>query len=203
QWRQPLNALNVNIENLEFDYEDGVIDKEFLDKFINKQTKILHFMSNTIDDFRNFFRVDKEKISFSIKKAIQDNVNIQISELNKYGIAINIQGEDFIIDGFQNEFLQVIMNLISNAKDAIVETKQKDGQIDISLMENKVTVTDNGGGIPSDIIERIFEPYYTTKEQGKGTGMGLYMSKMIIEDNMGGKIGVSNVDGGASFTIKL
>ncbi|MCK5111216.1 MAG: HAMP domain-containing histidine kinase [Arcobacteraceae bacterium] len=206
QWRQPLNSLNVNIENLEFDYEDGVIDKEFLEKFIIEQTKTLHFMSRTIDNFRNFYRIDKQKAEFSVKEAIEDSVNIQISELNKYNIKIDLTGEDFIIYGFENEFLQVIMNLISNAKDAIIESKQENGQIDILLINhltNKVIVTDNGGGIPFDIIERIFEPYYTTKEQGKGTGMGLYMSKMIIEDNMGGKISVSSVDGGAKFIIEL
>ena len=206
QWRQPLNAVNVNIENLEFDYEDGVIDKEFLDKFIVEQTKTLQFMSKTIDDFRNFFRIKKEKKAFSIKKAIENSVNIQISELNKHDITLNIKGEDFIIDGFENEFLQVMMNLISNAKDAIIQhkqTEQKDGLIGITLFKNSITVTDNGGGIPNDIIGRIFEPYYTTKEQGKGTGMGLYMSKMIIEDNMGGKLYVKNENGGAVFIIKL
>ncbi|MCK5111897.1 MAG: hypothetical protein KAQ94_10295 [Arcobacteraceae bacterium] len=203
QWRQPLNALNVNIENLEFDYEDGIVNKEFLDKFIIEQTKTLHYMSKTIDDFRNFYRIDKEKVDFSIKKAIENSINIQTTELKKYGIIINIIGEDFTIYGFVNEFQQVIMNLISNTKDAIVETKQKNGQIDISLMDEKIIFKDNGGGIPDDIIKRIFEPYYTTKEQGKGTGMGLYMSKMIIEDNMGGKISVSNVDDGAEFIIVL
>ena len=206
QWRQPLNAINVNIENLEFDYEDGIIDKEFLDKFIIDQTKTLQFMSKTIDDFRNFYKIDKQKNPFSIKETIEKCINIQSAQLKNHSIAINITGEDLIIDGFENEFLQVIMNLISNAKDAIIQkeqTKQKDGQIDISLLKNEVIVTDNGGGIPNDIIERIFEPYYTTKEQGKGTGMGLYMSKMIIEDNMGGKISVANNQDGASFTIDL
>ena len=203
QWRQPLNAINVNIENLEFDYEDGVIDKKYLDKFILQQTDTLQFMSTTIDDFRNFFRVDKQKADFSVKKAIGNSVNIQMSQLQRYDIKMNVKGEDFTINGFENEFLQVIMNLISNAKDAIVQTEQKDGAIEISLIDNRVVVTDNGGGIPSDIIDRVFEPYYTTKEQGKGTGMGLYMSKMIIEDNMGGRISAANVDSGVSFTIEL
>ena len=201
QWRQPLNTLNVNIENLEYDYEDGVIDKEFLDKFITQQTDTLQYMSKTIDDFSNFFRIDKQKAPFSVKKAVEDSINIQLAELNEYDITLNIKGDDFIINGFENEFLQVMINLISNAIDAIIQNEQKDGLIEISLFNNSVIVTDNGGGIPSDIIERIFEPYYTTKEQGKGTGMGLYMSKMIIEDNMDGKISITNIDGGAKFTI--
>ena len=130
-------------------------------------------------------------------------LDFKIDQLSKYDITLNFQGEDFTANGFENEFLQVIMNLISNSKDAIVQTKQKDGAIEISLIDNRVVVTDNGGGIPSDIIDRVFEPYYTTKEQGKGTGMGLYMSKMIIEDNMGGRISAANVDSGVSFTIEL
>jgi len=204
QWRQPLNTLNVNIENLEFDYEDKLIDKEFLDKFILEQTKILHYMSKTIDDFRNFFRIDKQKTDFSVKKAIENSINIQLPELKKYDISLDIHGDDFIINGFENEFLQVIMNLISNAKDAIVHNNQNNGKIDISLQKNQVIIKDNAGGIPLDIIDRIFEPYYTTKEQGKGTGMGLYMSKMIIENNMDGKISVSNSKNNeAIFRIKL
>ncbi|MCU7835051.1 MAG: HAMP domain-containing histidine kinase [gamma proteobacterium symbiont of Taylorina sp.] len=203
QWRQPLDALNVNIENLEFDYEDGLIDKEFLDKFIVHQTDTLQYMSKTIDDFRNFFRIDKEKTAFSVKEAIEKSVIMQSAHLKNYGITLMVTGNDFIVDGFNSEFQQVIMNLISNAKDAILETKQKDGIIDISLKDNKVTIKDNGAGIPDDLITRIFEPYYTTKEQGKGTGMGLYMSKMIIEGNMNGKISVLNSGGGTNFIIDL
>ncbi|MCU7835053.1 MAG: PAS domain S-box protein [gamma proteobacterium symbiont of Taylorina sp.] len=203
QWRQPLNSLNVNIENLEFDYEDGLIDKEFLDKFIVHQTDTLQYMSKTIDNFRNFFRIDKQKANFSVKKAIENSINIQMSELNKHGISLSVHGEDIIINSFENEFQQAVMNLISNAKDAIIQSKQKDGAIDISLTDGKIIIRDNGGGIPAASIERIFEPYYTTKEQGKGTGMGLYMSKMIIENNMGGKISVLNSGDGACFIIDM
>ena len=203
QWRQPLNSLNINLENLEYDYEDGVIDKEFVNKFIKQQTDTLHFMNKTIDDFRNFFKIDKEKISFRIKEAIEKSVNIQSAYLKDHDITLNITGEDFNTKGIESEFQQVIMNLISNAKDAIIEAGQKNGKIEISLIDNKVIVTDNGGGIPDDIIERIFDSYYTTKEQDKGTGVGLYMSKMIIEESMGGKISVANIDGGVSFTIVL
>ena len=114
-----------------------------------------------------------------------------------------IPGEDFIADGFQNEFQQVIMNLISNAKDAMIEHEQKDGHIEISLSAHTVTVSDNGGGIDDDVIDRIFEPYYTTKDQGQGIGMGLYICKKIIEDNMGGTIRAANSNGGAIFTIEM
>jgi len=202
QWRQPLNSLNINIQNLDDDYEDGLIDSEFIDNFIAKQTKTIQFMSNTIDDFRNFFRVDKIKKVFSVKEAIETTVSIQLAQLKNSNISLEIIGEDFEIDAIESEFKQVILNLITNAKDALEDKKISNGKILISLEKEKIVISDNGEGIPEDIIDRIFEPYFTTKEQGKGTGIGLYMSKMIIEQNIGGSLSVKN-NGGAEFTIRL
>lgn len=201
QWRQPLNVLNVNIENLEFDYEDGLVNKEFIDKFIENQTKTLHYMSQTIDDFRNFFKIDKKKSIFSIKKAIEESLSIQESQLKNAGVLLSIYGDDFSINGFESEFKQVIMNLIANSKDAIKDKKIENGMIKITLEKNCIMFEDNAGGIDKKIIERVFEPYYTTKEQGQGMGMGLYVSKMIIEDNMGATISAKNIDNGVRFTI--
>ncbi|MBL0686244.1 MAG: cache domain-containing protein [Sulfurospirillum sp.] len=203
QWRQPLNALNINIQNLEDDFEDELIDKDFLKNFIDKNIKIIHFMSMTIDDFRNFFRIDKTKNSFSVKKAIDDTISIQKSLLSHHNISISTSGEDFKIHGFQNEFKQVILNIINNAKDALIEKKIVNPKITINFDSNQISIKDNAKGIPKNIINRIFEPYFTTKEQGKGTGMGLYMSKMIIENNMLGKITVKNNEDGAEITIKM
>jgi signal transduction histidine kinase len=160
-------------------------------------------MSKTIDDFRNFFRVDKKKKEFEVKKAIEGVIGIQSAQLNNYGIKIEVEGEDFILNAQESEFKQVVLNIINNAKDAIVEKGIKEGKIKITLKDNTISIQDNGGGIPEDIKMRIFEPYFTTKEPGDGTGIGLYMSKVIIEKNMGGKIEVSNVDGGAKFIIKI
>ncbi len=106
-----------------------------------------------------------------------------------------------MIYGYESEFKQVILNIINNSKDAIMHRNIKDGKIEITLIENSIYIKDDGGGIPKEIIKRIFEPYFTTKEQGKGTGLGLYMSKMIIEENMDGKIVVENIDGGVSFGV--
>ncbi|MCP3852304.1 MAG: PAS domain S-box protein [Gammaproteobacteria bacterium] len=203
QWRQPLNALNINIENLEDDYEDEVIDKEYIEKFIKDQTDTIQFMSKTIDDFRNFFRIDKGKEIFSVKKSIESIFNIQSAQLNNHNIFFDISGEDFTINGFNNEFQQVILNIVSNAKDSILNSQTRNGNISISIQKGIIKINDNGGGIPENIVNRVFEPYFTTKEQGEGTGMGLYMSKMIIEDNMDGMITASNVDDGAEFIIIL
>ncbi|MCD6432450.1 MAG: HAMP domain-containing histidine kinase, partial [Sulfurimonas sp.] len=157
--------------------------------------------SKTIDDFRSFFRVDKEKKDFKVKETTESVIAMQSAQLKDHGVTVTIAGEEFIYNGFQSEYQQVILNIVNNAKDALVENNTENPTIEIKLQNNRVTVKDNAGGIPEDIIERIFEPYFTTKEQGKGTGMGLYMSKMIIEDNMGGKLSVINESDGACFSV--
>ncbi len=203
QWRQPLNELTIRIQSLKYDYSDGDIDETFIKEFISKNKKTISFMSKTIDDFRNFFRIDKEKVSFSIQGAIEDTINIQAAQLKEHNIEVNIEGEDFIVEGFKMEFQHVIMNLIANAKDVFVESEIVFPKIDILLEEKVIYIKDNAGGIPMDIINRIFEPYFTTKDQGKGTGLGLYMSKMIMEENMNGKINVENNKDGATFILKF
>jgi len=201
QWRQPLNVLSINIQNLEDDYEEDLIDEKFLHEFIEKNTKTINFMSRTIDDFRNFFRVDKEKTVFSVKSAVESSLSMQLAQLEHHSIVLSLSGDDFEVNGYESEFLQVILNLVNNAKDALLDANVDEPKIDIFLSDKRVFVKDNAGGIPKGIINRIFEPYFTTKEQGKGTGMGLYVSKMIIEDNIGAVLKVSNEDSGAMFTI--
>ncbi|MEA1893285.1 MAG: ATP-binding protein [Campylobacterota bacterium] len=201
QWRQPLNEIGINIQKLKYDYRAKKVDEDFIYEFIKKNKRAIDFMSTTIDDFRNFFRIDKEKDSFSVKKAIKDVASMQSAQLKNSAITLNILGDDFEIDSFKNEFQQAVFNIITNAKDTLVENDIKNPTIDITLQENKLTIEDNARGVPQEILERIFEPYFTTKEQGKGTGMGLYISKMIIEDNMNGELSVSNSDNGALFEI--
>ena len=203
QWRQPLNALSINIQNLEDDFADGLIDEKFLDEFMGKNRKIITFMSDTIDDFRNFFRIDKEKIRFSALESVDSVVNILGAVLRSSNIELKIVGDDFEIYGFKNEFSQVIMNIINNAKDALIEKNIKDKVVSLKLDNHSIFIEDNAGGIDETIIGRIFEPYFTTKEQGKGTGMGLCMSKMIIEDNMNGKLRAKNINDGVIFEIIL
>ena len=207
QWRQPLNALAIQTQFIEDDYEDGLIDKEYLQKYSKENMKMITFMSKTIDDFRNFFTIDKMKKSFSVYAKIKDTSNMLLSQLENYEIELTVEENDFIILGFESEFQQVILNLVNNAKDALLENSVKSPKIGIYIQKDEdmgvVKIKDNAGGVPKDVIQRIFEPYFTTKEEGKGTGVGLYMSKMIIEDNMGGSIHVENENDGAVFTIKL
>lgn len=203
QWRQPLNELSIRIQKLSYFYETDQIDQGYIDEFIEKNKHTIKFMSKTIDDFRNFFRIDKEKSFFSIKKAIEEVSNIQNAQLKNHSIQLNIIGEDFILNSYKSEFQQVIMNIIANSKDALIKRKTLAPYIEININKNKITIEDNGGGISKDIQNRIFEPYFTTKDQGEGTGMGLYLCRMIIKDNMDGNISFKNNEHGVVFSISF
>jgi len=203
QWRQPLNELTIRIQKLAFYYDNNQIDEAYIQEFINKNKTTITFMSKTIDDFRNFFRVHKEKTIFSVKEAIQEVINLQSTQLQNHNITLELQGDDFNLNSYKNEFQQAFMNLISNSKDAILETNNTDPFISILIENNKILIKDNGGGIKQEIASRVFEPYFTTKDQGKGTGMGLYLSRMIIKENMDGDIHWENNSNGVIFTISF
>jgi len=204
QWRQPLNALSGHIQFLDDDYDDKLVDKKYIDNFIISNMKIIRFMSNTIDDFRNFFKTNKEKSLFSVRDKINETLSILSSSIKESDIKININTEDFIINSRASEFQQVILNIVTNAKDALNEKAIDNKIIEINIHKSGiVTISDNAQGIPQGILNRIFEPYFTTKEKSSGTGIGLYMSKRIIEDSMGGEITVSNISIGAEIKIKL
>ncbi|MBF0537413.1 MAG: PAS domain S-box protein [Nitrospirae bacterium] len=216
QWRQPLNAVGLIVQDLEDAYEYDEVNKEYIQRAVTDTMKQIQFMSKTIDDFRNFFRPAKEKETFNCLNAINSMLSIVSAQLSNDSIGFKVTAQDehaLFINGFPNEFKQVVLNIINNAKDAIIENRKKPspanerGLITISVFKENnrivVIIADNGGGIPEDVIERVFEPYFTTKEQGKGTGIGLYMSKTIIERNMGGRLDVRNVNKGAEFRIEL
>ncbi len=203
QWRQPLNVLNIHIQNLDDDFEEGLIDRAFIDRFIETNSEIIRFMSRTIDEFRNFYRIDKVRECFFVKEAIEKTVSMQEARLRSQNILCEVRGDDFCISGYRHEFQQVILNLLNNAADAVARAEVRYGKIEIMLEEMTVRINDNAGGIDPSIIDRIFEPYFTTKKEGEGTGIGLYMSKMIIERHMGGTLQVQNIENGASFIIGL
>jgi signal transduction histidine kinase len=203
QWRQPLNALGIQIQGLKYNYKNGEIDEQFIKEFIAKNKETIKFMSNTIDDFRSFFRVDKTKTEFKILETLKSVLSMQSAQLQNHNITVDLQGEEFEYFGLKSEFQQVILNIINNAKDALLEKNISQPHIIIEVDKSKksLTICDNAGGIDKEVIQRVFEPYFTTKEQGKGTGMGLYMSKMIIEENMGSVLEVYNYKEGACFKI--
>ena len=219
QWRQPLNALGLTVQKIKMFYDEDMLTSQNLDKSIDKSIMLINKMSTTIDDFRNFFKTDKLKKEFNVKEAIDEVLNLIDASLNNNNITMDISNvdENTILLGYKNELEQVLLNIINNAKDALVEQNICDKsdstschqkpkiEIKTSLLKDNIyiVIADNAGGIPHDIINKIFEPYFTTKGQGKGTGIGLYMSKMIIENNMDGELSVQNSEDGAIFTIKL
>ena len=207
QWRQPLNALGLLLFNFKDAYQYNELDEAFLEKNIATGSRLIQNMSSTINDFRNFFQPDKEKRAFSALEKVNEAVALVGSSFQHNNIIIHIDAlDDLMLSGFPNEYSQVLLNLLSNAKDAILKNcSEHSGRVDIVLArlggQGCISVTDNGGGIPADIIGRIFDPYFSTKE--KGSGIGLFMSKMIIESNMNGSITAKNIGGGAEFTVSV
>ena len=208
QWRQPLNNINLLIHYIRDSY--GLISKEELSDSIKNAKLQIDFMSQTIDDFRNFYKPTKEKKLFNVKEAIIQSCKIVKSSLERNSIKLDIEAIEVEIDNYENEFEQVIVNILNNAIDAKI-IKEKDGRFDAKILikiykikrEIFVSIFNNCGNIDEKIIERIFEPYFTTKFENQGTGIGLYMTKVIIEKNMGGKIEAINKEDGVEFLIKL
>ncbi len=208
QWRQPLSEIGAILMNLEVKKEHDDLDDETFHKTLDECNVILSHMSNTISDFQNFFKPSKEKSMFSLQEACKNASFIIASSLkhNNIDFRINIK-EEAKVYGYPREFSQTILNLLSNAKDVLTQRNIKDPFIELTIKTGKkyaiVTVEDNGGGISPEVADRIYEPYFTTKHAKKGTGIGLYMSKTIIEENMGGFISFSNTKQGALFKVKL
>ena len=208
QWRQPLNVLGLQVQELGMAYRTGRFSGEMLASGVAKSMKIIQHMSQTIDDFRDFLLQDKEKKPFAVDAAIRKAASIIEAGLQQNDIALEIESSgDPQIVGHANEFGQVILNILMNAKDAFGAAVKSGALIAIrSFTENGkavVTVTDNAGGIDEAIIAKVFDAYFTTKELGKGTGVGLFMSNNIIEKSMGGRLTAHNVPGGAQFRIEV
>ncbi|MBF0328568.1 MAG: response regulator [Nitrospirae bacterium] len=225
QWRQPLNALGLLIQATQDAYEFGELNKESLAKFVDDGMKQIRFMSKTIDDFRNFFKQDKLPVLFDVKAAMAEVLALMSWQLKVNNIAYRLTCKEhnrtfenfteimhcceMAMYGFKNELEQVILNIISNAKDALVQKHKEDRshngliKIEIERSGDKIiiAISDNGGGIPENSLDKIFQPYFTTKKEG--TGIGLYMAKMIVEGNMGGSISAHNNGGGPEFKIAL
>lgn len=208
QWRQPLNMLGLLAQELPMTYKIGEFNTEYLEANVKKMLETIRHMSKTIDDFRNFARPDRERVDFSMLQMIEKTVSLLEGSLSVHQIRTAVVAAcDPVVNGYPNELSQALLNIMINARDALVAQMVTAPTITIEIgMEGDrciVTIADNAGGIPEEIIDKIFDPYFTTKGPDKGTGIGLYMAKIIIEKNMGGRISVRNTADGAEFRIEL
>lgn len=208
QWKQPLNSISLIIQELELVAHDGELTNEYTEETVSKIMALLEHMAQTIDVFRDFYRPEKEKTVFRLKDSIDKAIGLIAPVLSLHGVTVEIDVDPGLVAlGHPKEYAQVMLNLFGNAKNALVERKIKNPRIKVkACIEDKkavVTITDNAGGIPGSNIDRIFEPFFSTRKEVGGTGVGLYMSKSIIEKNMGGTLSAANVDGGAQFRVEI
>lgn len=210
QWRQPLNALAIIVQDFKSAYDYGDLNRDYVENSVKKGMSQISFMSKTIDSFRNFFKPSKEIENFCVYDAVIAVCSLVDAGFRHGNIEITIEflkeAEKAVMMGYKNEFKQAVLNILSNAKDAISQHSQGGGRIRISgeLLDGgalSLKFEDSGGGMEQSVLNRVFEPYFTTKEPGKGTGIGLYMTKTILEDHMSCKISASNSKSGAVFEI--
>ncbi len=206
QWRQPLTELALALFNLK--RASLRRDDEQVEAIYLEAKSLIQNMSQTIEDFINFFRPDKPKEAFDISKSLDESLQILRKSLEKEHIRLDITVDRSLrAMGVSNELSQVLINLLQNAKDAFKEKEIADKKISIRIVRDedcaRIEIADNAGGIDESAMERIFEPYFTTKHTAKGTGLGLFMSKMIIEKGLSGSIEAQNRGGGATFVIRI
>ena len=208
QWRQPLSSISATVSSLKIKQSLGTNNDENLENELNKIASFTEHLSKTIDDFRGFFKEEKNKHKITLEKVSEDSLAIIKPALESSSISISIQhqcNEELLT--YPNELKQVVINLLKNAQEAFDKKEVEEKRIEIKTYKNNdrycLEVYDNADGIKEEIIGNIFEPYYTTKGLLNGTGLGLYMSKMIIEEHLNGKISAINKDDGVSFLIEL
>jgi signal transduction histidine kinase len=208
QWRQPINTLGLLAQDLQMTYKFGEFSKEFVDANVKKTMEVIQGMSKTIDDFRTFFRPDREKIDFKVLKVIAKVRLLLEGSFGAKQIRMQLRSSaDPVVRGYPGDFSQVLLNILINARDAFTQHKVASPLVTLTVFNEEqktvILVADNAGGIPPEIIGKVFDPYFTTKGPDRGTGIGLFMSKSIIEKNMGGSLTVRNLQGGAEFRIEL
>ena len=208
QWRQPLSAISSSSGAIVLKAKLGKLDNEKAVQIATKISQYSQHLSSTIDDFREFFKPNKIKVETNLNDIINGVLNIVESSIENKNIKIikNLNSSS-TFESYPNELKQVVLNLIKNAEDILVEKQIEQPYINITTYEHGekliLDISDNGGGIPKDILDKIFDPYFSTKTKKDGTGLGLYMSKTIIEDHCSGQISISNNENGALFSITI
>jgi C4-dicarboxylate-specific signal transduction histidine kinase/ABC-type amino acid transport substrate-binding protein len=207
QWKQPLNSIYLIIQNLGQSFDKG-LEEGLIEETVDKTMALVEHMSQTISVFRDFYRPEKEKINFNVKESIDSALTFIAPTLRTHSIAIELDVDPGLTAfGYPKEYAQVLLNILANARDAFKSRNIEQPKVMIRAIEEDnaiiVTITDNAGGIPDSIIDKIFDLYFTTNAASGGSGIGLYMSKNIIEKSMGGTLGAMNVDDGTQFRIEI
>ena len=215
QWRQPLSVITTAASGIKIEHEMEMLTDERLIESLDGITKSAKYLSTTIDDFRDFFKQNKEKTRINIKETVSKTLSLISNQLHNNEIKIIDSVEDVSVVALENELIQVLINVFNNARDELIKKTEQELYIFVRAYQSDnnvyIEIKDNAGGINSEIIDRIFEPYFTTKHKSQGTGIGLYMSKEIISKHMNGDITVFNSDythdninySGAAFLIKI
>ena len=208
QWKQPLSAISATSSGLHIKIELDMYDKEFFLNSLTKIEELVNHLSTTIDDFSNFFKPSKIKKEFYLYEAVNKALSIATYSLSKKSIDLVLDLDKSLrVKTFQNELIQVLLNIIKNAENILIKREIENPKIYIRLFEKDgkkiIEIEDNAGGIDKKIISKIFEPYFSTKATKDSTGLGLYMSRFIVEDSLGGELKVRNSENGAVFSIIL
>lgn len=206
KWQKPLYQINRMIQQIQEDFERGKLTGEEINEKVVKTQSSIKYLSQSLHDFKFFFIPDKEMQSFSLKDVTEKAISLLKPNLEKYKVEVEVDvPEDLYITGYPSEFTQAVINILNNSNDVIMERNVTNPliKIDTETQDDKTIykIRDNAGGIPDVIIDSLFEPYVSTKEGDEGTGLGLYITKMIIENKMEGTIEAGNTEYGAEFRI--
>ncbi len=208
QWRQPINSLGLILYSIKSKVLRGNITNDKFEEYYHEARTLIEKMSQTIDNFRDFFKTDRIKKDFYIKNVLDDVISIVDASFKFHNINLIVNSNPEIKPyGYPNDLLQVLLNILTNAKDSILEAKKKDRRVEINIHKTDdnviIKILDNGKGIDPNIADKIFNSYFSTKKENKGSGIGLYMSKVIVEKHFLGKIYAIASNDGAKFIIEL
>ncbi len=206
QWKQPISMISMSSANIRVDMMLGNLDETALDKALDGIESSVEHLSQTMDDFRDFLHEESEAKSQNLKTVVEKTIELMGSKMQLFKIDLEVEVPDYEIKLFENDLIQILMNILSNSID-VLDKKEGKKRIKISFGEEdeyiKLLLCDNGGGIKDELIEKIFEKYFTTKEEKKGSGIGLYMCRILAKKRLKGAICAFNSNDGACFEITL